>query len=264
MRFGCCVTYDQIDVLSRHGYDYAELPVCLTLHPDIGAWEFAEIRKRVAARPLRVECFNYFSSGDLKVVGPDVDRKMVRHYVDVCLRRAVELGGQVVGFGSGASRSYPSGFPAEVARMQLLEFLGLMGEQARKYGLVVTLEPLNRQETNLVNTTSEALSLLRELNRAEVGLTLDFHHMLHEHEGLEVIASAVPYLRHVHIATFDRQCPHGELETFANLFAELKGAGYDGRVSIEAICDELEQECQRSLAFLKKAEKTAGLSSRRA
>lgn len=262
MRFGCCIAYDEIDILFDHGYDYAELPVRLTLHPDIGDQALAETRKRVAASPMKVECFNYFSSDDLKVVGPDIDQNMVRRYIDVCLRRAAELGGQVVGFGSGASRSYPPGFSPEVARMQLLEFLDLMGEHARKYGVVVTLEALNRQETNLVNTAEQAVTLLHELDRSEVGLTLDFYHMLHEREGLEVIASTAPYLRHVHVASFKRRYPHEELETFTDLFAELKATGYDGRVSIEAIYDDLEQECQRSLTFLKNAERAAELRRR--
>ena len=253
MRFGCCVGYEHLDVLARNGYDYIELEGKSTLHPGVDEETFKRIKSAVDGSPLGAECFNRFSSGDLKVVGPDVDWALVEHYVDVSLRRAAELGGTIVGFGSGASRTYPLGFPREKAWDQLVHFMDIMGRYAAKYGLIVAIEALNRNQTNLVNSTEEAVALAQAVNRPEVRVTLDFYHMMLEGEGPEVVPLVADLLAHVHVANRRRGYPHENLEEFTAFFRALRDIGYEGRVSIEAEYEDLNMESRRSLDFLKQA-----------
>ncbi|MDI6783944.1 MAG: hypothetical protein QME64_07605, partial [bacterium] len=43
-------------------------------------------------------------------------------------------------FGSGVARKVPDGFPAEKARLQLLEFLLMAGDYAAKHSVIIAIE----------------------------------------------------------------------------------------------------------------------------
>jgi len=53
-----------------------------------------------------------------------------------------------------------------------------MTKKAEKYGVVLTIEPLNRYETYLLNIAEDALELIHEINHPNLKLYLDtFHRM---------------------------------------------------------------------------------------
>lgn len=190
MRFGCCVAVDEAEIVQEKRCDYVELPVITSLQPLIDEGEFGTIKAEVGSVDILPEAFNIFLREDLRVVGPRVDRGALQEYVESVFRRAKELGGQIVGVGGkGVARSVPQGFPLEVARDQLLEFVWLLAERAADHGLTVAIEPLNRAETNLTNTVEEALSIVKEIDRQEIRILVDAYHAAKEGD-LEMVEKA--------------------------------------------------------------------------
>src|SRR2546423_9877402 len=108
MDLGCCVGVDQLPALEAAG-DYCELSVARTVMA--GDDEFARLRDLLAGSRLQPRAYNVFLPGDLKVVGPEVDRERIGHYVRAACERVGRLGGRIIVFGSGGAPSVPVGAP---------------------------------------------------------------------------------------------------------------------------------------------------------
>jgi sugar phosphate isomerase/epimerase len=126
-----------------------------------------------------------------------------------------------------------------MAREQALEWLaqGLttLGQQARAQGVDLIYEPLNRYETNLLNTLPDAAAFLKTLGAGNARLLADLFHMNIEEQSLPAsIRDHGSVIGHVHFADSNRR-PVGLGHTpMAEIARALKEVGYAGYVSAEA------------------------------
>ena len=257
MRFGVCAGVDKAELLARLGYDYIELGAAGDLIPDDpneAAW--TERRRQIDAAPLRPEAFNSFVRTG-KIVGPDADAARLERYVHIALSRAAQVGGKVIVFGSGGARNVPDGFSRDTARSQILDFLGWCADAHETTGVVVVVEPLNKTESNVLNTVGEGAEYVRALNRPGVRNLADTYHMEKDGEPLTAIEESGDVLAHVHTADTDRGAPGTGVYDHAALFQTLARAGYDRRVSIECRWDDFEREAERALGHLRRARTAA-------
>ena len=130
----------------------------------------------------------------------------------------------------------PDGFPKEEAFKQLVDFGKRIAPEAQANGITVVIEPLRRQETNIINTAGEGLALVKAVNDPNFELLIDFYHLASEKEDPAIIIEAKDHLRHLHMAN-----PQGrvfpltwEEFDYAPFFANLREIGYAGRISVEA------------------------------
>lgn len=122
------------------------------------------------------------------------------------------------------------------AALQLLgEALEELGRDAARHGVPLIYEPLNRYETNLINTVAEGAELLETLSLGNVRLLADLFHMNIEEANLaESIRAGKDAIGHVHFVDSNRRpagCGHMD---YAPIAAALKEIGYDGYLSAEA------------------------------
>ena len=157
--------------------------------------------------------------------------------------------------GSGAARRVPDGFSRDEAFTQLVDFCRRLAPVARRNGMTIAIEPLRRQETNIINTAREGLALVKAANRREIRLLVDFYHLAVEAENPDVLIEAGALLAHVHVANpKGRGYPSTPDEApYAPFFANLCRIGYTGRVSIEGSATDFVAEAPRSLAMLRAA-----------
>jgi D-psicose/D-tagatose/L-ribulose 3-epimerase len=153
MRFGACVGLDRVSVLEKYGYDFFELGVS-SLLPETLDSEFIPVREKAKSFRIKPEAYNVFIKGELKLTGEEVDFDRVIRYVETAVRRAAALGGKIIVFGSGTARRVPDGFPKEKAYEQLKKFLNMVADNAGKHRITIAIEPLNREETNILNSGS--------------------------------------------------------------------------------------------------------------
>jgi len=248
---GICVSPERVPQIAP-GYDFIELAASSTLVPleDDGA--FAKIKPELAALQPPIRAFNVFIAPQLKLVGPDVNWQQVSLYVRRALRRASDLGGEVIVFGSGGARMVPAGFSRADAWKQLVHFLELCSNEAAEYGIQIAIEPLNRGETNIINTYREAVALARDVGRDEIRVLADIYHFMVENEPLEDIAAEPDWLAHVHLADTGRKYPGSGMYPLERLFAILHDIEYAGRVSVECGWgDDFSDESARALHFLR-------------
>jgi sugar phosphate isomerase/epimerase len=128
------------------------------------------------------------------------------------------------------------GVDAKTARAQLIEGLEELGEHARQYGVPLIYEPLNRYETNQVNTVDAGVALLKSLTTKNVRLLADLFHMNIEEIDLPAaIRAGKGYLGHVHFVDSNRRpAGMGHLD-LAPIAAALIETGYDRFASAEAL-----------------------------
>jgi D-psicose/D-tagatose/L-ribulose 3-epimerase len=123
----------------------------------------------------------------------------------------------------------PDGWAGSVA------VLAKLAGRAREMGITLGLEPVNRYESNLINTGQQALNFIAATGADNITLHLDSYHMNIE-EG--DVAGAIRRYRgrigYVHVNESHR----GYLGTgsidFAAFFRALAEVGYDGAITFEA------------------------------
>jgi len=234
------------------GYDYVELPVAVVKgeSPDE---EFKPIRDQIHEYSVVPEAWNCLLPGDMKVTGPEVDLYRVERFLRTAFERIEELGGEIVVFGSGGARKVPDGFPLDEARDQIVEFVTLAGRIAGDHGITIAIEPLNRAETNIINSVKEGLELVELVDHPFVKLLADLYHVGKENEPMQDIIEAGNEIVHTHIADVsDRMYPgRTEVEPHRQFFEALRSIGYNDRMSVECILKDFDTEIRKSLDFLR-------------
>jgi sugar phosphate isomerase/epimerase len=250
-RLGVCTSIANAAAVKNAGGDYIEESVQGFLAPDKPDAEFRPKAEAAAASPLPLRACNSFLPGALKSVGPDARPDEIAAYAETAFRRAKETGITTIVFGSAGSRTIPDGFDRARARRQFIGLLRRLGPIAGANGVVIVLEPLNRDETNFVNSVAEGAAVVREVGHPNVRLLADIYHMLREAEGPDALVAAGPLLRHVHIAEKEKRTPPGVAgDDFTPYLRALRRAGYSGAISIECRWDDLAGQLPTALKTL--------------
>ncbi len=111
-----------------------------------------------------------------------------------------------------------------------------LDEHAHDLGTTLLYEPLNRYETNLINTLGDGVQFLAALGTRSVKLLADLYHMNIEETNLaDALRSAGPYVGHVHFADSNRRAAGLGHTDFAPIVAALVEIGYTGYLSAEVL-----------------------------
>lgn len=123
----------------------------------------------------------------------------------------------------------------ETGRANSAAALARLAERAKGAGVVLSLEIVNRYETNIVNTARGGLRFLEQIGHDNVHLHLDTYHMNIEESGmLEPVLDAGERLRYVHIGESHRGYLGTGSVDFGSFFRGLARIGYDGPVVFES------------------------------
>ena len=114
-----------------------------------------------------------------------------------------------------------------------VSFFRELGDYAAEHRTVLAMEanPVI-YGTNFINTTKEAIELIKEVGSKGFKLNLDFGTIIYNEESIEDIAPHIDLINHIHISEpnlklIERRAEH------KSLMQMLRDAGYDRYVSIE-------------------------------
>ena len=232
--FGVCAGPDKAERLKAIGYDFIEGGVGGTFKPTMPDAEYeAELAKlKQSALPFR-SC-NGFIPSTYRLTGPETTHDTALEYAVTACRRADLLGVPCIVFGSGGARKLPDGFDASKGREQFIDFCSKLGDRIQDLKVTIVLEPLNKGETNLLNSVTEGIAYVDAIDRPRIQLLADFYHMMKEDEGPDAIRKAGARIRHCHIAELEgRKAPGTKGEDLSGYFKALRDIGYKGGVSCE-------------------------------
>lgn len=109
---------------------------------------------------------------------------------------------------------------------------------ANELGVTLTVEPINRYETNFINTIEEGLSFLCDLNDNNVKLLADTFHMnIEETSFAKSLKAAGHKLSHMHLVDSNRLAPGKGHTDFHNIIQALRDIKYEGYLSAEILPD---------------------------
>lgn len=248
----CAPTRDLHDIV-RYGFDYLEPPASAV--SAMSEASFLAFKKKVLASPVRCECYNDFipRRPGLRVVGRHVDWNTLGPYLEHTLARCRQLGGTIVVWGSSGSRNVPPGFSRQRAWNQIKDYLHRVGDIARRHNLIVAIEPLRHQESNIINTGAEALRLVHEVHHPNVKMIIDYYHMREENENPDIVWKARKEIVHFHFANPNgRLWPRSPAEDpeYGEFFKYVKKIHFRGGISIEAR-GSFARDATASLMFFK-------------
>ena len=226
---------DLVDHAADLGAEVFEVAVEDPALVDAGDLARALQRRSLAA----AVCGAYGPGRDLGDPDPGV-RATTLAYLGRLIALAAGIGASVVvgpAYGSvGLARALPDA-ERRAERDRVVSALREAAEEAHAHGVRLALEPLNRFETDRVNTAEQGLRLCEDIGHEAVGLHLDTFHMhLEERDSgaaLRLVASAGK-LFHVHACENDRGVPGRGQVAWGSVTSALRESGYGGDVVIES------------------------------
>ena len=118
-------------------------------------------------------------------------------------------------------------------------------ELAAQRGVRLAIEPLNRFETDLVNTAAEVARMVDEIAHPAAGVMADSYHMnLEERDNEQALRTIGHRLVHVQVSDNYRGCPgKGQVrwDTFKRGILAAQSAGYKGGIAIESFTPEIKE-----------------------
>lgn len=247
MIIGCCAKPEMAKTVKQAGFDTIELPV--TAVAEMSEDAFQSLRETLKQLDLPSPSFNVLFPGQLQLMTAS-DRE-ISDYLNHALARVHALSGKTVVFGSGRSRFRPDGMSYSVAFRRLVHVTGIIGDAAKPYGITIVIEPLNRMETNTINSLAEGAALVSSVNHPNVALLADYYHVTLDHEPISDIVR-LSGVSHVHIATtLGRLVPTVPDEGYSELFRALKATDYKGILAVEGKNDDLLRDGPASIRMLK-------------
>lgn len=155
----------------------------------------------------------------------------IRSLIDLC----ADLGENgVMVFGSPKQRNTVDGMDPAEARTVFTEELAKVAPQAEEQKVRILVEALPSDQSNVINTLSEAVAIVDAIGSPAVRTMFDTHNAVDETEPHpSVIRKFFPYIAHVHVNEIDGREPGTGNYDFTAMFKTLNELHYNGWISLE-------------------------------
>lgn len=253
MIYGCCTSFDNYNLLIKHGYDRIILPATELMAMDEAA--VIGVRKTLAEGPVKCSSLNSFCTPALILCGNGFDPAAIKSYCTRLASRAHLIGAEYIGVGAPKSRSVPEGFIRELAMAQFKQSLSILCAACAPYKITILLEAVCSLECNFITTTEEALAVVKALNTDNLALVFDTYHAFMMGEDARPLRQAITDIKLIHVAqNIDNKRHYLRRENLAEyqvFFDALRDAGFSGEVSVEAFYDDMDAQLDETLDIMK-------------
>lgn len=215
------------------GFDLIEIPP-----EDVSLIDLKKVRSELKATGLACSILcAYGATRDIGDKDPSVQKAGIE-FIENCIRVAAELGSPLVCgplyAGVGNLRLY-----SDEERKQQWERSAMnlrrIADFAKSHGVTLGIEPINRFETDLINTVDCAIRMVQDVNHPQLKIQLDTFHMNIEEKNVgQAIRKAGKYLVHMHACENDRGIPGTGHVPWTEVKESLEGIGYKGYLVIES------------------------------
>ncbi len=235
-------SFDLVHKIKEMGYDIIEVPV---ENKDLIDWN--RLKEMANEAGLRVTISGAFGADrDISSEDPAI-RENGKQYIIDCIRIAEKMGSPIFGgpvYSAVGKTRFISEEQKEQERAWCVENLKQIAAIASDHGVVVGVEPLNRFESDMVNTVDQALSLVKEVDHTNIKIVLDtFHGNIEEKSIPDSIRKiGKDLLCHIQGNESDRGTPGTGNLDWKGIKTALDEIGYDGAIVIEtfgAVSEEI-------------------------
>jgi D-psicose/D-tagatose/L-ribulose 3-epimerase len=221
-----------IEKLKATGFDGVEVPM---FEGDVAHYE--KLGRHLAALGLKSTGIGVMPGGGKNALSPDkAERAAALQHLKWLIDCTAAIGGDIAAgpFHQPLGEFSGQGPTAdEIARC--VEVHQAAADYAARHRITLAVEPLNRFECYFLNSAAQAASLVNKVGAPNYGYLYDtFHFNIEEDSITAVIPQTIGQISHVHISENNRGVPGAGHIDFQSVFNALKGAGYDGWMTIEA------------------------------
>ena len=226
-------SFHLVKKIKEMGYDILEVAV-----EDKDLIDWPKLKEVVKEEGLQVTISGAF--------GPDRDisstdsaiRENGLQYIIDCIRIAEDMGSPIFTgpvYSAVGKTRIVSAEQKKQERDWCIENLKKAGEIAASCGVVVGVEPLNRFETDMVNTVHQALSIVKEVSHKNIQISLDTFHCNIEEKNIPEAIRKVgkELLCHVQGNESDRGTPGTGHLDWKGIKEALNDINYEGAMVIE-------------------------------
>ena len=232
----------QIRALGYEGIEIA--PYTLGKDPStLSVAERAELSEILDSEGLRAVGLHWLLVGppDLHATTRDEGvRKRTWNYVHQLIDLCADLAGSqpeengVLVFGSPKQRSAVDGMSPKEATDVFTHELAHAAPHAESRGVKILIEPLSAEQTDVVNTLSDAVTIVRQIGSPAIQTMFDTHNAVDEKDPhAELVRKYFPYIQHIHVNELDGREPGTGNYDFASLMTTLHELKYSGWISLE-------------------------------
>jgi len=220
--------------LIQHARDlgYSAFEIGLANLPQVDA---KAIRQRAEASGIEIVS-TISIPRDRALTAPDpAVRKQGIAFLKAVVERVRDMNCRLLaGMPYGSPGVFTGAGPTTDEMQRIAEALKETAEVAKAYDITLAIEPVNRYETYLLNTTAQAQALVDAIGEENVGLLLDTYHMNIEERGIaDTLRRHSASLRYLHLNESDRGLLGGGNVDWRGVFNVLKEIRYTGIATIE-------------------------------
>jgi len=178
---------------------------------------------------------SYYMDGlSLTSSDPSVQAKLLdrmRRFIDfAALWSAQVIIGGIRGTLEGPQKMH------DAQRQYAIEALHRYAEYAKSRNVILAIEPINRYETNFINTIDEALDFIEEIGQGNLAVLADTFHMNIEEVSMPgSLERAGQKLGYIHLVDSNRQAPGQGHIDFQEIAFVLKNIDYEGYITAEIL-----------------------------
>lgn len=122
----------------------------------------------------------------------------------------------------------------------VVSHLKTLADYAKQRNIRLAIEPLNRYETDFINTCGQAMKMVKDVSSDAITVHLDTYHMnIEEKDPAKAILAAGDRLGHFHACGCDRGTPGNDHIRWDTIVPALKQIKYDGSVVIESFTTDV-------------------------
>jgi sugar phosphate isomerase/epimerase len=223
-----------LDAAVDLGYDAIEISVRDPEDPAVVACDEG-LRRRGLQLSAIATGQSFYSDG----WSPTSDDPEVRRLLDERMLRIIELASPweaMVVIGGVRGTLTGSDLDQEEQYERAVHAVGQYAAYGLSRDVSIVIEPINRYETNYINTIEEALRFIRDVGRDNLGVLADTFHMnIEEADLAKSLRSAGDRIRHVQFTDSNRLAAGRGHVNFPELAAVLREFGYRGYLSTETL-----------------------------
>ena len=238
----------------KWGFETVEIPIESPEHIDAARVKAAADKHGLAIGSI---CACMGPGRDFR--GTSAEQKTAMVYCKAIIDQAAIMGcpriiGPIYSVVGKADAVEPAAQKKEFALV--VKNLKVLAAYAAKKGVDLCIEPLNRFETDFLNTCDKGLALIKAVGAKNVKLHLDTFHMnIEEKNQADAIRKAGRLLGHFHACGSDRGTPGNDHIDWKPIVAALKAVKYDGDVVIESFTTDV-KVIARAAAIWRRIEPT--------
>ncbi|MBB5755169.1 sugar phosphate isomerase/epimerase family protein [Prosthecomicrobium pneumaticum] len=223
---------ESIKRVARYGYDAIEL----VGEPD--TQDGAAIRRQCEDAGIGVSSICSIYTGEAR----DLTNKSAENR-----RKAVDYSKRVADLAAASGAPIMIVAPSPVGKMApesapeqewawAVEGIKEIADHAASQNVKLCIEAWNRYETHFINRIPQALDLMRDVDKPNVGVMGDTFHMnIDDPDIAGAIRDAGKAMIHIHFADSNRAAPGAGHTDFVPIMQALKDVGYEGHITFELL-----------------------------